>query len=355
MSFKNVLFFIAGSSVFSHSLAQTPLLPESNMMRSGDQIYRQEVEFFDPGEAGQNIVWDLSGVEILEEKESLTFWCDSDSIRYQTFEPFKILKYEFREDSLLHTGYETSLQQIDYNQPLMLCRYPYTYGDRHVQTFRGNGEYCKRYLLESNGTFESEADATGSIILSTGDTLQHVLRIHTINTSAISQRLAGQTIDTLNLKQRIEEKYIWYALGYRYPVFESTSVTILNNLNPVTCQQKAYSTLFDDQELEDDEINENIRDSLASCGQQEKEPCIRYDVIVEDSAIKIAYTALQDVHIQGILCDRMGLVYQRATDSCEAGENSIIQIPYRGLKYGVYILYINVNGDIFTEKINLHQ
>ncbi len=355
MSFKNVLLFIAGSSAFSHSLAQTPLLPESNMMRSGDQIYRHEVEYFDPGEAGQNIVWDFSDVEMIDEKEPLKFYCDTDSIHYQVLEPYRVVKYIFLKDSLFQTGQETSLQQIDYEQPLLMCRYPYSYGDRHIQGFRANGEYCKKYVLESNGTFESEADATGSIILSTGDTLQHVLRIHTINTSAISQRLPGQTIDTLNLKQRIEEKYIWYALGYRYPVFESTSVTILNNLNPVTCHQKAYSTLFDDQELEDDEINENIRDSLASCGQQEKEPCIRYDVIVEDGAIKIAYTALQDVHIQGILCDRMGLVYQRATDSCEAGESSIIQIPYRGLKYGVYILYINVNGDIFTEKINLHQ
>lgn len=353
MSFKNVLLFIAGSSVFSHSLAQTPLLPESNMMRSGDQIYRQEVEFFDPGEAGQNIVWDLSGVEILEEKESLTFWCDSDSIRYQAFEPFKILKYEFREDSLLHTGYETSLQQIGYNQPLMLCRYPYTYGDRHVQTFRGNGEYCKRYLLESNGTFESEADATGSIILSTGDTLQHVLRIHTINTSAISQRLPGQTIDTLNLKQRIEEKYIWYALGYRYPVFESTSVTILNNLNPVTCQQKAYSTLFDDQELEDDEINENIRDFLATCSPSETEPCIQYEISVEGGTIQIAYTALQDIHIQGIVCDRMGLVYQRQSASNLQGESAVLTFN-SNLRRGIYIIYLNVNGDIHTETIELN-
>ena len=333
-------------------MAQSQLRALTNMMRNGDQLYRQEIEYFNPGEAGPNQVWDLSSIEQMEERELLTFHCDTDSTSYQYYEPSIIHKYSFRHDSLLYLGYESGLQKLEYVQPLFHYHYPYSYGEKYTQVFQGLGEYCRKYKLESNGIMEAEADATGSIVLNSGDTLKHVMRVHRIYSSAISQHLPDEDIDSLNLKQRIEEHYLWYALGYRYPVLESVSLTIFNNLTPVACLQRAYSTLNTDQRLLEDEANEQILDSLATSNQIIKEPRIEYEVVVEGGVIKVLYTALQDIHIQGIISDRMGMVYQRETASSSQGEYATLQFN-TNLKRGVYILYLNVNGEIFTEKLEI--
>lgn len=80
-----------------------------------------------------------------------------------------------------------------------------------------------------SGMSTAECDAEGIIILPDGDTLTNVARIHRVCNSVVnmmrkeddSTRVINATDTTM---RRIEERYSWYAKGYRYPIVE----TIIN-------------------------------------------------------------------------------------------------------------------------------
>ena len=61
----------------------------------------------------------------------------------------------------------------------------------------------------------------------------------------------------------------------------------------------------------------------------------------------------EDATIATIVANHMGLlsVYRQWTQ--EAGQGYSMQIDCSGLRPGIYILYINVNGKVYSEKVTL--
>ena len=352
---KTVIILCMFLSGVSGLLAQNVLTGTCNMPLAGDSICRQEVVYVSPGGIGEGQVWDFSDLVYMEKAQDIHFCCDSDSIMLYACEPERVLKYQMNQDSLLLTGYETVLQTMTYQPSLTQLSFPCSFGDHVSQSFQGNGNYCMKYILESNGISETEADATGIICLSEEDTLRNVMRIHQIMSSAIRQYLPGDTlIDSLNIKQRIEEHYLWYARGYRYPIFETTSITVFNNMNPVSCQQRAYCTLPSAQQHLNDSVNSRIleADSLEQAYSQQP-PIIHYTVSKEGSTLNIHYTLDADATISLLICDKMGLVYRRESATDSSGCSGTFQVDCNGLKPDIYILYMNVNGKIYSETIEI--
>ena len=313
---------------------------------------RREIACFDPGDPGEDVTWDFRQPDTEDIVQRL--WFKSDSIPFQLYGLTPRLKQEYllKGDSLLLVGYETALSSMRYDEPLTICTYPFAYGDHIIQPYHGTGTYCKKFLLNQQGTMEVEADAYGTILFN-DDTLRHVLRLHYIFSSAIRQYTEGDTaIDVSNTKQRIEEQYLWFARGYRYPILGTSSITIYHNLQPVSCQQTTYCTLPADQELTDDEVNRQIQIS-DSIVQSLQTPVIHYQISTEGHAIKVSYSLDADATINAIVCDHMGVVYRRATTSDVAGSSGHLHIDGHGLKSGIYVLYMNVNGQIYHEKVEL--
>ena len=330
--------------------AQDFLSLEANQLRDGDTINRREVVFFDAGESGENVIWDFRHINTEDNAQKL--WFRQDTVLTHIFGLTLKAKqdYIFKNDSLSLAGYETALTSMKYDKPLTICTYPFAYGAHLLQPYHGTGTYCRKYLLDHQGTMEVDADAYGTIYTD-GDTLHHVLRLHYIFSSAIRQYSEGDTLrEKEDVKQRIEEQYLWYARGYRYPVLGTTSVTIYHNLQPVSCQQTAYSTLPSDQELLDDEVNRQIQisDSIAQAHQT---PIIHYQITTEGNAVIVSYKLDADANISAIVCDRMGVVYRRASTSDIAGSSGYLRLDGNGLKPGIYVLYLNVNGQIYNEKV----
>ena len=87
-----------------------------------------------------------------------------------------------------------------------------------------------------------EADAEGKIINCEGDTLNNVIRVHTTRLNSISMHTLSDTLlaDTSHIKLEIEERYEWYVKGYRYPMYETTSICFYDNMTPVSYIHKAY-------------------------------------------------------------------------------------------------------------------
>ncbi len=335
--------------------AQNRLESETNMIRSGDSIVCRQIEYFSPGNMGEGQIWDFQELEYVDNDFITRYTCDTDSITIHELLPSIRRKYQSSEDSLFTLGYETRLHTVTYEEPINLLNFPFAYGNHIRQDFHGTGTYSKKYVIESRGTVETEADAAGTIYINGTDTLRNVLRIHRIFSSCIFQYLpSDKLIDTTNVRQRIEEHYLWYARGYRYPVLETISTTIYNDMVPVSCQQTAYCSLPSDQSYLKDAVNIEIQiaDSLLNSEDPENTP-IHYQVEVNGSTIDVGYSLETNASIHALLCDRMGLVYKHASSSGCAGDTGHLRMESIGLRHGVYILYLNVNGQVFNEKLNL--
>lgn len=335
--------------------SQVSLTSSANMPRVGDKIYRRPIQYFSPGHPGEEQAWDFRSLEFMDDSYALSFFSDSDSIILYASAPMTLYKYVIEGDTLKSIGYETKLKEMTFTPAINLMAFPCTFGKRVLQPYHGLGSYCKKYTLETSGTMESEVDATGTIFLNESDTLHNVIRVHLISTAGILQYLPEDTIpEKTNVKQRIEERYLWYARGYRYPVIESNSITIYNDMQSVSCQQTAYCTLPVDQTMPDDSVNQQIlmEDSMERA-IAELPPIIHYTYSVNPGAVYVHYSLDADATINVILCDRLGVVYRRASTSGIAGTSDIIRIETSGLKSGIYILYLNVNGQIYNEKIEL--
>ena len=334
--------------------SQAYLTSSANMPRVGDNICRRQIQYFSPGNTGEEQVWDFRDLELMDESHKLTFFCDSDSLVLYASSPWMMQKFRISGDTLQALGYETSLKFMTYNPSINLLVYPCAFGDHICQPYIGEGSYCEKYVLEATGTMESEIDATGTIYIE-DDTLYNVIRVHQIFSEGIRQHLPEDSVpDETNIKQRIEERYYWYARGYRYPVFETNSITIYNDLEPVSCQQTAFCTLPSDQSLTEDSVNQQIlmNDSLKNCNI-ERPTIIHYTISIDGNYVTVNYSLDADATINAIICDRMGVVYRRASASGNAGTSGILHIDTSGLRSGIYILYLNVNGQIFNEKIEL--
>ena len=328
----------------------------SNAPRAGDIVERQETEYFSPGSGGEEAVWDFRDVFAIDEC-STNYLCESDSSCITALEQDIIKKYSADSLFLKYTGYESSLRHMTYERPVVMFAYPFAYGDSLCTAFRGSGVYCDVNGIQTIGSVSVNADGIGSIILQ-NDTISNVLRVHTIRSASVNMNLLGDTtlFDPDNLKHEIEERYSWYGKGYRYPLFETVSTTCYNNMKPVSCLQKAYCCLPESQRLITDSLNEDIamRDSLAADKRMaDSADVISYDVSVNGSNVSIRFSLFAPAIVTGLVSNHMGFIFRQTSASYPAGSDYTMNISCSGFRRGVYILYINVNGKIYSEKINI--
>lgn len=347
--FLNICAVFLSMQVYS----QQSITCESNAPRHHDSLTRHMTTFFSAGNQGIDIVWDFTDVETVRARQNLEFSLATDSTML-FLEPEMMSRLLIDKDSLVCTQYETPLKFMKYDRPLTLLTYPFYYGDILKSTFTGSGIYCKRHFLDNEGTYEVEADAQGSIIIAEGDTLKNVIRLHSTLVNSVAMHALGDTldIDTTPRKQEIEERYTWYARGHRYPVFETRSLTCYDDMEQVSCQQTAYRCLPTDQILQKDSVNDEIVaiDSLSAAGEQD---IIRYNATYDGYRLTLDYDLGEDALVRALVCNRTGFLFFSQKRRNQAGEGYQMTFDCSSLKKGIYILYINVNGKVYSEKIHV--
>ena len=334
--------------------AQIGISHENNGIRVGDSIPKQQVEYFYAEEIGDDVVWHISDLELVR-PYTVQLFTDSDSIDIRELTPECINTYVFREDTLMLTGTETSLEKICYSQPIPLLAYPFYFMDTFETPYSGTGLYCQTHSIDKNGFINIEADSRGTLILN-DDTLRNTIRIHSIRTGASCMYDEDDSLDTRTerMKQEIEERYQWYAKGYRYPILETVSTSYYDNMDPISCIQKAFCYAPDLQILLVDKENEDIRHADSIAEAMINQPAImQYTISTAGSQINISYSLTEDARISILVCNQMGMLYRRESFSMPAGEGYSKTIDCLGLLPGTYILYLNVNGNVYTEKVKL--
>ena len=163
-------------------------------------------------------------------------------------------------------------------------------------------------------------------------------------------------LDTAKLTQIIDERYEWYLPESQYPIIEDVTSTTYLNMDAIGTTRYAYCNLPEDQVAyyitqEDENATEEIDQSF---DEETAEPdIIHYKVETNGGMVNITYDLDAEATISTIVASHMGMTYRQRTWNQQAGQGYSTQIDCSGLRHGTYILYINVNGKVYSEKVNL--
>lgn len=330
------------------------LTKAANLMRDSDALSILPISYFFSEAYGKDAVWDFSDFREAQQKHSI--WLQKDSLgRNIMITNRGITNYCLSGDSLFISGEEAPLSKIEYERPILSMHYPFSYGDSISAPFNGYGIYCGDHLFLEQGVSTIKADAEGRIVIGE-DTISNVLRVYSLKSYSICMDIDSAALDTARLKQVIEERYDWYARGYRYPLFTTVTSTSYDNATPLGTTQTAWCMLPDIQRLLADSCNEGIRrnDSIALAEKAKStEEIIHYSIAQNGNLLTVGYSLDSDADITALVSDVMGVVYKQCRQHNGKGDGYTLNMDCNGLRHGKYILYINVNGKVYNEKVTL--
>ena len=340
-------------------LVSMPVYGQKNLFdmppSSVDSLVKSEIRYFSPGKGGKNRVWDFSRKLCSKESSLVKFNRDSNDV-VSVYEHGKIDYYHVSSDTLCIFSSESPLNKRDYVVPKMLVSFPLEYGDSIGKNFMCEGMYCRNHPFREIGTTMMQVDAEGSIVLAENDTISNVRRVHSIDSYNICMDNNIVSLDTAKTTLVIDERYEWYLPDTQYPIIENVTSTTYYDLNVIGTTRYAYCNMPEDKTAlyikSDDEKNPNESDD--SFDDVPSEPdIIHYCIETYGGIINIRYDLDADATICAVVANHMGMAYSRKVWSQKAGLGYSAQIDCSGLNNGAYILYVNVNGKIYSKKIIL--
>ena len=121
--FGKICLYMLITIAVSQSISAQPSLEATyNMIRSGDKPIKLTVESTNPGQAGEDIIWDFSRQKITNKEHYLSYIEYQDSIIIG-YENRTYYKYRSINDTLYMTGYSTPTQFTSYIAPI--CHQPF--------------------------------------------------------------------------------------------------------------------------------------------------------------------------------------------------------------------------------------
>ncbi|WP_148295575.1 hypothetical protein [Prevotella dentasini] len=329
-----------------NTLSQS-LLPQETINLKAGIFYRNTMKTFVPGAGGSNCLWDFTDLDISRSSHKVIQQTDSLG-QIVVADDRRVIHYIVRGDSLLEMGYETPLKEMSYYKPLCCIKYPMELGDSISKDFGGYGTYCGDHCFKESGFYKVVVDGMGDIILSETDTLKNSIRIYKLKSYSIAMDINPSKIDSSQLKQVIEEKYEWYVKGYGKPVFETTTSTSYLNLSPLGTTQYAYCNLPEYQMYNVDEDNEEETNTNK---EESSQDIFHYNVNVNGHRVEVNYSLDAKANITMLISDYMGIIYYSQRFTLDRGLGYQAHFDIGNLRPDVYILYINVNGKTYHEKI----
>ena len=322
---------------------------------SSDSLQKSKIRYFSPGKGGKDRVWDFSRKLGSKESSQVMFYKDSTGV-ISVVEPGKILYYRTTPDTLIQLASESPLEKREYVRKKVSKRFPLEYNDSIIKRFRCEGMYCGNHPFREVGTTTVKVDAQGSIVLAENDTVRNVRRVHTIDSYSICMDIDSAALDTAKLTQVIDERYEWYLPDSQYPIIEDVTSTTYLNMDAIGTTRYAYCNLPEDKVAyyitpEDEDATDEIDNSF---DEEATEPdIIHYKVTTNGSVVNITYDLDAEATISTIVASHMGMTYRQRTWNQQAGQGYSTQIDCSGLRHGTYILYLNVNGKVYSEKVTL--
>ena len=323
---------------------------------SADSLVKSRIRYFSPGMGERNKVWDFSEKLGSKGSSQVMFMKDSTGV-VSIMEPGKISYYHTTPDTLILFGCESALERREYAVNKVFRIFPLEYGDSVSNSFRCEGMYCGDHPFREVGTTTVKVDADGVIVLAENDTVRNVRRVHTIDTYSVCMDIDSAALDTAKLTLVIDERYEWYLPASQYPIIEDVTSTTFHNMEAIGTTKYACCNLPEDQAAcyiipEDGEDETGEQEGFSEEGQQIPD-IIHYDIETQGKVIHMSYDLDEDATITTIVANHMGFLFIYNQWTQQAGQGYSAQIDCNGLHSGMYILYINVNGKVYSEKVTL--
>ncbi|GHV36542.1 hypothetical protein FACS1894178_7880 [Bacteroidia bacterium] len=220
---KTLPFITLLALITTQSFAQHSLQSRYNLPRAGDKIVKQQVAYKDPGRAGDNVLWDFSYLEIINDEYVLQYSNSAESDTYPSVhdtafltgtEHYTMYYYRISDSVVEIVGYENPVNLAKYTLPLLKDVYPLNYGDSIEREYALEGIYSQKHPFGNIGTVNIKADAYGMLVTPDDDTLFNVLRVKTVQGVGAENFLPNEAVGVL-------ETMRYFARGFRYPVFET--------------------------------------------------------------------------------------------------------------------------------------
>lgn len=389
---KSLLFFLLSTLLPLQIFSQHALNRSKNIPRPGDHLLKQKVSYKSPGEKGAEVLWDFSDLKPINDNYELKYRSPhSDSDTIIGVGHCTMYYYQSSCDSLFSFGHENPTTYIEYTQFETLLVFPFPYGRSITSYFGGKGCYCKRLYIDIYGKSVVTADAFGMMILPNGDTLQHVLRIHT--SKLILEQIHPQSnhttlpigtakiptcySDSINKYLANDSTYLqidkwdWYAEGYRYPIFESINSTICksNKKYPYPSISFYYPPYEQYYGLHADSENQSTRDNTDRYRQEKlfindinpienknnhryQDDFIHYICSFNNQEILLNYTINSNADITFCLYDFQGRQLSIIEKTVQNKGNYQKRISLCTFPKGEYLLRIAINNKVYGEKIS---
>lgn len=388
ISMAALFLFFAMEMTAQTTSSYNSVASSSHTLRVGDQLSKHIVDYTIRQDTLQNVLWDFSAMEAASGRHRVRYSAaynmentiagTENNCRYY---------YKQAADSIILCGWENNLVKVEYDRPELQLVTPLTYGMRHEGLFHGSMVYCERMFFRIFGSYSAGVDATGSIILPSGDTLRHVSRIH-IHRHTIEQHFPHvatekdlrQYIDSIspytsdsilrhltadrNIKET--DTYRWYAAGYRYPILEVSAAALPDG------QPRTLTAFFfppeEQEQLDEDPVNEQIRQQIAqethgvnhgdggnneSSNTNTNLPFDDISVQVQGSTVIVRYNLTEQVSVKALVCDISGMVYRETSQHGDTNTTNHLTIDCSGLRHGEYVLYLNANGAVHSQNISI--
>ena len=347
------LFFLLSTFSCVTVLAQQRLTAVDNLAKDSDKIVLQKAPYIHHGGDGEDLVWDVSQTKEDGGDIQIEYYVDKTG-NYKRIDDKQVLYGRLRHDCLEQYAMESRNKKIWYNHSKLLMKYPLQYGDSLSKHFGGWGSYCGNHSIRETGLVTLKADATGTLILSSCDTIRNTLRVYTLTTTAMAMDIDVAIIDSSQLRQEVEERYDWYVEGVRHPVYSTILNTSFSNMHPVVSVRYAYRLPLESSVPAVNFTDDNMSSDKSAKGESMVSPdTFHYDISTHDSYISVHCVSEVDANITALLVSSMGVTYRSVRETIRAGEPCSFSFNYLGLPYGHYVIYINVNGQIHSQTVSL--
>ena len=251
-NFILLLLLLPANLLYSQTLLE---LENSCILESGIQVKKQVFCTNDNGGLkGQNVLRDFSNWKLINQNYTSKYF-DTGLNSISKYEHRTFYNYKLNNDTLFLRGYRNSTTNVSYLLPEVSLVYPFGYGDSISSYFYGVGDYSNHVGLQIYGKKDICADAFGTLILPSGDTVSNVIRLHSekimqyrfdsgifLELDSLSVPPMDSIINYLSNNSDLirMDVFEWYIEGYCKPIFETVKNTVYKSGKPY----KYFSTAF---------------------------------------------------------------------------------------------------------------
>lgn len=351
------------------ALSRNCLTHGLNSHRGGDVLDRTRVSYVLPGDSGSNIVWNVDNAGILGQYISrISVVADTVVVGTHDAE----YRYTENSDSLSLIGYENKISRISYDIPRLIRPSDMQYGDSISGYYSGKGTYCGKLHLDIAGFQYSVADAYG-VIITDGDTIRDVLRVHCHREEVLNSREKSSATGIMSADsarallsdappQVIEDSWLWFAAGCRYPVMETVEIRGCTDLPDDDNPGFTYLFLPYSQTMTLAYDSENVNKRLTR--QQQSGPTepeegsspafpVKADMSLSDDghSVSISYHQEFEGEVTFVVCDTKGRLLCSMSRKGDVGNHDSTLGLTRSPIGNVVVVRLEANGMSMSRKV----